>query len=342
MPGTRITRRQSAALLAAPFVLGIAGQARAQARTLKISHQFPGGTAEQGDFRDRLVRRFAAEVEKRSNGALKFEIYPNASLMRVVAQFGAVRRGALDLSLYPLSYAGGEVQELNVTALPALVTSYDQAFRWKNSDLGRELVSVLEKRGVSLVTWVWQAGGTASRAAPVVGPADVKGIKMRGGSRENDLMLKAGGAIVSSAPSTEIYAGMQTGALDAAVTSSTSLISFRLEEVSKNVTTARTGSWWFLMEPLIMSKQVLETLPAEQQKLILDVGRELEPWGRAEAEADDARLADIFGKAGVGVHDIPPAEMTKWRELARGTAWKDFAERSPATAALMRMAEAIA
>jgi hypothetical protein len=37
--------------------------------TLKISHQFPGGTINEGDFRDRLTRMFAAEVEKRSKGA---------------------------------------------------------------------------------------------------------------------------------------------------------------------------------------------------------------------------------------------------------------------------------
>lgn len=44
------------------------------------------------------------------------------------------------------------------------------------------------------------------------------------------LMLKEAGGIISSVPSNEIYAAMQTGSLDAAVTSSTSLISFRLEE----------------------------------------------------------------------------------------------------------------
>ena len=44
------------------------------AGTLKISHQFPGGTIDSGDFRDRLVRKFAADVEKRTTGA--FEIYP--------------------------------------------------------------------------------------------------------------------------------------------------------------------------------------------------------------------------------------------------------------------------
>ena len=46
-------------------------------------------------------------------------------------------------------------------------------------------------------------------------------------------MLKEAGGIISSVPSNEIYPAMQTGSLDAAVTSSTSLISFRLEEISK-------------------------------------------------------------------------------------------------------------
>src|SRR5882762_5905202 len=230
---------------AAPSVL------RAQTtRTLKISHQFPGGSIDKGDFRDRLTRKFAVEVEKRTSGSLRFEIYPGSSLMKTVAQFSALRRGALDMSLYPLAYAGGEVQELNIGLMPCMVTSYEQGFAWKKAEVGRELVKLLDAKGVKVVTWIWQAGGTASRAKPVVEPDDVKGLKIRGGSREMDLMLKAAGGIISSVPSDEIYAAMQTGTLDAAVTSSTSLISFRLQEIAKSVTSGRQGSFWFMLEPL--------------------------------------------------------------------------------------------
>ena len=84
-------------ILAAPAVLR-AGAVRAEPRVLKISHQFPGGTLDQGDFRDRLCRKFAAEVEKRTNGALKVEVYPGSSLMKTNAQFSALRKGALDIS----------------------------------------------------------------------------------------------------------------------------------------------------------------------------------------------------------------------------------------------------
>ena len=116
-----VSRRRfvAGALAGVPLTLA-APRAFAQAGTaLKISHQFPGSTGNDGDFRDRLCRQFASDVEKRTNGALKFEVYPNSSLMKVNTQFASLRRGALDLSLVPISYSGGEVPETNIGLLPA-------------------------------------------------------------------------------------------------------------------------------------------------------------------------------------------------------------------------------
>jgi TRAP-type C4-dicarboxylate transport system substrate-binding protein len=316
--------------------------AHAAARTLKISHQFPGGTLEQGDFRDRLARKFAAEVTKRTNGELAFEIYPGSSLMKTVAQFSALRRGALDMSVYPLAYAGGEVPEVNIGLMPCLVTTYEQGMAWKKAKIGEELTALLDKRGIRIITWVWQAGGIASRAAPVVVPDDTKGLKIRGGSREFDLMLKQAGGIISSVPSNEIYAAMQTGSLDAAVTSSTSLVSFRLEEISKAVTTGKNASFWFMLEPLLMSKSIYESLPADQQRIIDQVGVEMEPFALQAAKADDEELAKVYEKVNAQVREMDATAIGKWKELAQATAWKDFAARNASCASLLKLAEAVA
>jgi TRAP-type C4-dicarboxylate transport system substrate-binding protein len=232
-----LNRRHFSGAVAATTLGLLDAPAWAQTAALKISHQFPGGTADQGDFRDRLCRRFSAELEKRSGGALKSQVYPGASLMKVNSQFSALRKGALDLSLVPLSYAGGEVPETNIGLMPALVPSYEVGASWKTAEVGRLLTQVLDEKGIVVVSWIWQAGGVASRAKPIVSPDDAKGMKVRGGSREVDMMFKDAGASVITLPSNEIYAAMQTGAMDAALTSSTSLISFRLEEVAKALTT---------------------------------------------------------------------------------------------------------
>ena len=333
-------RNVIAGALAAPAIISFSRLGFA-AQTLKISHQFPGGTIDQGDFRDRLCRRFAAELEKRTNGALVIQVYPNSSLMKTVAQFSALRKGALDLSLYPISYAGGEFAELNIGLMPGLVSSYKQGAAWKSSPVGQKFSAFLAEKGVIIVAWIWQAGGLASRGAAIVNPEDCKGLKIRGGSREMDMVLQAAGATTLSIPSNEIYAAMQTGACDAALTSSTSLISFRLEEVAKSLTTGRGKSYWFMLEPLIMSKRIFDALPKDQQDAIMKLGAELEKFGTDEAMADDKAVAEVYAKKGAKVADLDEKIVDKWRAIARDTAWKDYAQKTPLSAELLKLAEGV-
>ena len=326
---------------AAGLSLGAAGQPTwAQAgNTLKISHQFPGGTLTEGDFRDRLCRRFGVEVEKRTSGALKSAVSPGSSLMKTNSQFSALRKGALDMSLFPLSYAGGEVAETNIGLMPALVPSYEQGAAWKTAEVGKLLAKVLDEKGVVVVSWIWQAGGVASKPRALVAPADAKGLKVRGGSREMDMMLKQAGASVITLPSNEIYAAMQTGAMDAAMTSSTSFISFKLEEIAKHLTSGRGRAYWFMFEPLLISKEVFAKLPKAQQDIVMAVGAELEVFARDAARADDKIAAEVYAKAGAKVYDMDEATLGKWQTIARDTAWKDFAEKSESCAALLKSAQ---
>jgi TRAP-type C4-dicarboxylate transport system substrate-binding protein len=338
---SRRTLLKAACTAPAVLTFGLGERARA-ATTLKISHQFPGGTLEEGDFRDRLCRKFAQEIENRSNGALTAQVYPGSSLMKTNAQFSAMRKGALDLSFYPLPYAGGEVAETNIGLMPCLVTSYEQGAAWKTAPVGKKLTQIMADKGIILVSWVWQAGGLASREKPLVTPDDAKGMKVRGGSREFDLMLKSAGAATLSIPSNESYAAMQTGACDALLTSSTSLISFHLEELSKSLTSGRGQSFWFMMEPLMMSKTIFDGLPKDQQDLIMQVGAELEPFGTEGAKADDVTVEKVFSNAGAKVVNMDEATIAKWRDIARATAWKDYADRSANCAELLKLAEAVA
>ena len=337
------TRRTLITGLAAAPALLLPERYALAAEPLKISHQFPGGTDKEGDFRHRLCLKFAQEIDKRSNGALKATVYPGSSLMKVNAQFSAVRKAALDMTLIPLPYAGGEVAELNIALMPGLVTSYEQGYAWKKAEIGKALTELLADKGLVIVTWIWQAGGAASRSVPIIAPDDVKGLKFRGGSREMDLVAKAAGAATLSLPSNETYAAMQTGAVDVVTTSATSLISFRLQEVSKHLTISKTGrSYWYMLEPLLMSKLVFDKLPKDQQALIMTVGAEQEKFALEGARADDAQVADAYIKAGAQVHDLPEAALAKWVALARTTAWKDYAEKNEGSARLLKLAEKVA
>src|SRR5258706_1260709 len=116
---------------------------------------------------------------------------------------------------------------------------------------------------------------------------------------------------------------MQAGPMAAALTSSTSLISFRLEDLAKHLTTGRGQAYWFMCEPLMMSKQVFDALPKDQRDVIMAVGAEMEILGTEGAKADDIAVAGVYQKAGAKVYDLDAPTLKKWQDIARRTARKD-------------------
>src|SRR3974390_1912694 len=143
-----------------------------------------------------------------------------------------------------------------------------------------------------------------------------------------DMIFRGAGATTLNMPSNEIYISMQTGAIQAAATSSTSLISFKLEELSKSLTSASGRSFFFVFEPLLASKQVFDALPAEHQKIIEAVGEELEPYGFVGSKKDDKALEEVYSKAGAQVNVMDDAALAAWREVARESAWKEIGRAS--------------
>ena len=165
----------------------------ARARTLKISHQFPGGTVDRRRLPRPPVPQFAAEVEKRTNGWWS-QVYPGSSLMKTNAQFSALRKGALDIALIRSRMPAAKLPRLNIGLMPgAGAAPTSRAHAWKKRR-GRQAARRSPRREGRRHgrRWIWQAGGVASRAKPLVEPDDAKGMKVRGGSREMDMMLQGG------------------------------------------------------------------------------------------------------------------------------------------------------
>jgi TRAP-type transport system periplasmic protein len=75
--------------------------------------------------------------------------------------------------------------------------------------------------------------------------------------------------------------------------------------------------------------------------MIMALGRELEEFGTKEAMADDQKVADVYAKKGAKVADLDEATVDKWRAIARATAWKDYAAKTPLAAELLKLAEAV-
>ncbi len=296
--------------------------ADAKSLTLKVSHQFAAG-----DVRDQMARVFGDKVTEMTNGEIKFRYYPAKSLYKPKEQWDALRKGALDLSVFPLDYASGKVPQLSITLMPCAVTSVSQGMTWRNKPIGKKVEALMEENGVKNLVWAWFDGGVGSKIRQITLPHDVKGTKLRAAGKKFEFMLREAGASITSMPSSETYHALSTGVLDTMLTSSASFVSYRLYEVLDYINAPRDYSIWYMAENLILSKKTWERLTPKQQKAFMDAAEWMNAnWVVPNFKTLVGNLVKEYTKAGVKIHYMTKAEFDQWLEFAQKTAWKEYAD----------------
>ena len=71
------------------------------------------------------------------------------------------------------------------------------------------------------------------------------------------------------------------------------------------------------------------------------LGLEAEKFGTQEAIADDQKVADVYKAKGATIVDLDEKTVDKWRNIARDTAWKDYAQKTELSAELLKLAEGV-
>lgn len=321
-------------LLAAVVIFSTPTPAAARSMTLKVSHQFAAG-----DIRDQMAHVFGDMVTEKTKGEIEFRYYPASSLFKAKEQWDALRKGALDIAVFPLDYASGKVPELSITLMPCVVASVKQGLTWRNKPIGKKVEKLLEENDIKNVIWAWYDGGIGSNVRQIVLPDDVKGTKLRAAGKKFEYMLKEAGASITSMPSSETYHALSTGVIDTMLTSSASFVSYRLYEVLKYINAPRDHSIWFMAENLIVSKKTWDRLTPEQQKIFQEVAEWMHTnWVYQNAKPEVDKLIEEYTKAGVEIHYMTAAEFDQWLDFAKKTAWKEYAAEVPGGQELLNLA----
>ncbi len=301
----------------------------AEAREFRISHQWSADI----DARDRAARVFVAEVQKRVPG-ITFSIHPRSSLgIKPAEQFDALVDGRAELAIYPLFYGTKKTPEFSIGLLPGVPANTELALLLKGSEFEEKVQALAMEKGVRILTWWWLGGGIASRTQEIGGPETVRDLTIRTGDQAFDLMMQAAGGETPSMPSTEIAKRMQSGELEAALTSFESFVSFRIYEHSKHATLGGYGIWTSF-QPLIMSKAAWDSLsPKEQQAF--EEAAEISNAYFQETQRDALQTAvSSFEKAGAKVRELTFDEYAEWLTTAKVSSWEEYQKISPVAADL--------
>ncbi|MEO0327271.1 MAG: TRAP transporter substrate-binding protein DctP [Pseudomonadota bacterium] len=307
----------------------------ASAEELRLSHQWS-----TKDVRHQVAQMVADSVSA-ADVDLTVRIFPSKSLFKPREQYKPLSRGLLDMTVFPLSYAGGQRPAFNLTLMPGLVKNHDHAARLSQSDFMEELQAKMAEDDVMVLVHGYLAGGFVGKEKCITKPEDVKGLQTRAAGKSFEQMLVGAGASIASMASSEIYSAMQTGVLDAANTSSASFVSYRVYEQVKCYTPAADVALWFLYQPLLMNKTKFESLNEAQQTALMDAAKQAQAFYLEEAKKQDAASVEVFKEAGVEIANMSPEDFKAWQELAKTTSYAKFVDEVPGGQALLDKALAV-
>ena len=307
----------------------------AQAEELRLSHQWS-----TSDVRHEVAQIVADEVAA-ANVDLEITIFPSKSLFKPREQYRPLSRGQLDMTVFPLSYAGGQQPSFNLTLMPGLVKNHDHAARLSQSPFMEALEAKMAQDDVMVLVHGYLAGGFVGKDKCITSPADVVGMQTRAAGKSFEQMLVGAGASITSMASSEIYSAMQTGVLDAANTSSSSFVSYRIFEQVDCYTPAADIALWFLYQPLLMNKSTFDGLSAEQQTALLAAAEKAEAHYLEQAKLQDAASVEVFEKAGVEIAQMTAEDFAAWQALAQETSYAAFVADVPGGQELLDMALAV-
>lgn len=319
----------------AATMLCLATASIANATELRLSHQWSNN-----DIRHKVAQMVADDVAA-ANVDLDIKIFGSSSLFKAREQYRPLSRGQLDMTVLPLSYAGGQQPSYNLTLMPGLVKNHNHAARLSDSPFMDALEAKMAEDDVMVLVHGYLAGGFAGKDKCITKPEDVAGLQTRAAGKAFEQMLAGAGASIASMASSEIYNAMQTGVLNAVNTSSSSFVSYRIYEQTACYTPAGDVALWFMYQPLLMNKSTFEGLTAEQQTALLEASAKAQAYYLEEAKKEDDASAKVFADAGVEIAQMSAEDFDAWRALAQETSYKAFVEEVPDGQALLDMALAV-
>lgn len=238
---------------------------------LRFGHDQPVGS--MYDEGHQALKKIVAD---KSAGKIQIDIFPAAQLGSEVAMLEGLRLGSVDGSVTIAANTSTVIPELALFSVSYLFQDGDHFERVVTDPKFVERITTLiadKKLGFKFMG-VYSAGvrNIYTRKGVAMTPADLKGTKMR--VMNNPIEAKIWttlGTIPTPMNFGEVYQSLQTGVLDAAENSLSTIESNRHYEAAKTIILSEHQRGFSL---LMMSERKFNSLPADQQKLMVEAARE--------------------------------------------------------------------
>ena len=280
--------------------------------TMRISLQLP-----MKSHLGQNLLLFKKEVESRSNGGIKVEIYDSAQLYKDKEVPAAVGSGSIESGVASLTRYVGDIPAVDLFYQPFLLNT-DKKVRKavsKGSSIRGPIDNAIKNTG-STVLW-WQAYGNAimlSKGQAIKNPSDMKGKKVRVFGKTLGTFVKAAGGAPTLISGSEQYLAYQRGTVDVGMTGVSGVKSRKLFEVMDTITKTNHGVIEFIV---VANTKWFNSLSAKQKDIIVKSAEIAEKDVRDNVAKIEQEAYDLAKSKGMKIVTPSKADIDAFKSASK-------------------------
>jgi TRAP-type transport system periplasmic protein len=266
------------------------------------------------DVQHQFLIRYKAELEKRSGGRIKADIYPASQLGPIPRQIEAVQLGAVQVFICPPEFLDGVDPRFSVPSAVGIfkdIPNMDKSL--KDPEFRKAYFPIGANRGIKVGAMFLSGPVGINSRDPIRHIADIKGKKLRvlASPLQMAPISAMGGSPVPMALSAVLPA-LQQGAIDGVLSVLPVLSAFRYYDAAKYFTNT---DFSMITSQASISKVWFDKQPKDLQKIIeesaLAASSDLYPWAMEFHAREKKKWVEHKGE----IIDLPAAEREA--ELAK-------------------------
>ncbi len=259
------------------------------------------------------ITRWSKEMEAKSGGRIKIDIFPSSQMGPVPRQYDLVRTGVADFGFILLGATPGRFPLSEISQLPGLFpTAYSAAV-----SLQETYDKYLRKEfdGVKMLYLFSGPPLPVLTKKPLHLLDEAKGLRIRQPDVIHAQLIEALGAAPVGVSPGDVSDALNKGTIDGVIMGYSGVTAFQLHHVARYSTEWNTGIVAFAMT---MNQDSYDKLPADLKKNIDDTtGLTGAMRGGAEFDRDDKGSRKVSGDAGVQFIEAAPDDVKTLQALGQ-------------------------
>jgi TRAP-type transport system periplasmic protein len=290
-------------LAGASLIFGTAVSAQAQ-HTMRI------GMVTVNDAQHTFAQKYADELQKRTNNAIKVEVFPAAQLGSIPRQIENLKIGAQAAFISPGGFFSGIDRGFEVTDAPGIFKNFWHAHNTVTSPEFRDrYVRLGEKQGVLGVALFNYGPTSIASINPIRKLDDMKGMKIRVlATKMESRLASVLGMTGVPMPYPEVLPALQQRTIDGCRSSIAVMGASKFYTTTKYITETESG---MIIAGLWISRPWLNRLPKNLQDEVIKTGRDLEAWGGQNSRMFNDGAAKLWRDNGAEVIRLSAADQAE-------------------------------